>query len=210
VPWADAMLVGLPAGVDPVAVASMSDNIPDGWRTVAPYVAEPESASVLIVGNGGGPSIPFYSIAVARALGVAQLDYVDRDPQRLAKAERLGANPIEGPAGKRAGSYSITVAASTDPAALVYALRSTAPGGTCTSNGFVGEEVALPLLEMYTRGVTLVTGRVDARAVIPHALELVVEGRLHPEAVTDAVVDWDDAPQALVERPVKMVFRRTP
>ena len=29
VPFADAMLVALPEGVDPVAVASMSDNIPD-------------------------------------------------------------------------------------------------------------------------------------------------------------------------------------
>src|SRR3954471_7803261 len=37
VPFADAMLVPLPDGIDPVAVASLSDNIPDGWRTVGPY-----------------------------------------------------------------------------------------------------------------------------------------------------------------------------
>ncbi|MDT5077414.1 MAG: hypothetical protein QOJ80_2051, partial [Mycobacterium sp.] len=37
VPFADAMLVPLPHAIDPVAVASMSDNIPDGWRTVGPY-----------------------------------------------------------------------------------------------------------------------------------------------------------------------------
>jgi threonine dehydrogenase-like Zn-dependent dehydrogenase len=36
VPWADQMPVPLPDGVDPVAVASLSDNIPDRWRTVAP------------------------------------------------------------------------------------------------------------------------------------------------------------------------------
>src|SRR3954454_20134402 len=40
VPYADAMLVRLPDGVDPVAVASVSDNIPDGWRAVGPYRAE--------------------------------------------------------------------------------------------------------------------------------------------------------------------------
>src|SRR5439155_3622826 len=37
VPCADHMLVTLPTGIDPVAVASLSDNIPDGWRTVGPY-----------------------------------------------------------------------------------------------------------------------------------------------------------------------------
>ena len=36
VPWADHMLVPLPQGLDPAAVASASDNIPDAWRTVGP------------------------------------------------------------------------------------------------------------------------------------------------------------------------------
>src|SRR3954470_21791058 len=40
VPYADAMLVPVPHTVDTVAIASLSDNIPDGWRTVGPYRAE--------------------------------------------------------------------------------------------------------------------------------------------------------------------------
>ena len=40
VPWADHMLVPLPDGLDPVAVASASDNIPDAWRTVGPAARE--------------------------------------------------------------------------------------------------------------------------------------------------------------------------
>src|SRR5215204_3923113 len=40
VPFADAMLLPVPAGVDPVAIASLSDNIPDGWRAIGPYRAE--------------------------------------------------------------------------------------------------------------------------------------------------------------------------
>jgi threonine dehydrogenase-like Zn-dependent dehydrogenase len=57
VPYADAMLIGLPVGIDPVVVASMSDNIPDAWRTVGPYVGgfDVASAAVLIVG-GAGPT----------------------------------------------------------------------------------------------------------------------------------------------------------
>src|SRR5271155_344368 len=40
VPYADAMLIPIPDTVDPVAIASLSDNIPDGWRAVGPYRAE--------------------------------------------------------------------------------------------------------------------------------------------------------------------------
>ena len=36
VPYAEHMLVPLPAGVAPAAVASASDNIADAWRAVAP------------------------------------------------------------------------------------------------------------------------------------------------------------------------------
>jgi hypothetical protein len=37
VPYADAMLVPLPAGLDPVAMASASDNWSLAWRLVAPH-----------------------------------------------------------------------------------------------------------------------------------------------------------------------------
>ena len=36
VPYADAMLVPIPDGVEPSAVASLSDNIPDAWRLRGP------------------------------------------------------------------------------------------------------------------------------------------------------------------------------
>src|SRR4051812_23079347 len=49
VPYADAMLVPLPDGVDPAAVASASDNIPDGWRTVAEPLERRLGAEVLVV-----------------------------------------------------------------------------------------------------------------------------------------------------------------
>ena len=36
VPFADAMLVPIPEGIEPAGVASLSDNIPDAWRKVGP------------------------------------------------------------------------------------------------------------------------------------------------------------------------------
>jgi threonine dehydrogenase-like Zn-dependent dehydrogenase len=211
VPRADHMLVPLPHGIDPVTIASLSDNIVDGWRTVAPFVTDASRTSLLIVA-GVSPSIQFYSVAVAKALGVEQIDYLELgggNDGRYDKATRLGANIITDPAAVRAGSYTLTVCSSSDIGALKFALRATEPDGTCSVNAiFFQEDVPLPMFAMYTRGVRLVTGRVNARAVMPQALDLIVQGALHPELVTDAVVGWSDAAEALMAEPQKLVFER--
>lgn len=92
VPYADAMLVPLPARIDPAAVASVSDNVPDGWRAVAPPLRDRPGAPVLVVGGAG--DVALYAVAVAVALDSEHVDYVDTDPRRLTIAERLGANAV--------------------------------------------------------------------------------------------------------------------
>jgi hypothetical protein len=60
---------------------------------------------------------------------------------------------------------------------------------------------------MYTRGVRFVTGRVNARAVIPEILELLsADCDLSP--AVDRVVPWDDAPSAWPTMTGKTVFTR--
>jgi alcohol dehydrogenase len=62
---------------------------------------------------------------------------------------------------------------------------------------------------MYTKGITFRTGRANAREAIPHVLELVASGALHPELVTTRVVDWADAADALLENDwTKLVIKR--
>ena len=120
VPYADAMLVPVADAVDPVAIASLSDNIPDGWRAVGPYRAElaaldPADRRVLVAGR---LSIGLYAAAFAAALG-AQVDYVDTDPQRLAAAEKLGATVHDRPKPDKSWDpYPVTVHTSADPAVL--------------------------------------------------------------------------------------------
>jgi hypothetical protein len=65
----------------------------------------------------------------------------------------------------------------------------------------------MPLLPMYTRGVRFVTGRVNARAVIPAVLELIDSGCDLGPAV-DRVVPWDDAPEVWPTMTSKTVFTR--
>jgi alcohol dehydrogenase len=192
------MLVPLPEGLEPAAVASASDNISDAWRTVAPTLASEPGAPVLVVGGAGAGSIGLYAAALAVALGAESVTYVDADAGRRNTAQALGVQTVaETP--PRLGPFPITVDASADPDGLRLALRSTAPDGTCTSTGIYFEPHELPLLEMYTKGVTFHTGRVHARAAMPQVLDLAASGALHPELVTSRVVPWDDAPEALLD-----------
>jgi threonine dehydrogenase-like Zn-dependent dehydrogenase len=205
VPFADAMLVALPAGVDPLPFASASDNIADAWRTVAGPLSRAPGAPILVQG-GGAASIGLYAAGIAVALGAARVDYVDPDPGRRGVAEALGANAH---ATTPRARYPITVDASAETARLVAALRATEPGGTCTSVGIYYQNlVALPLLEMYGTGVAFVTGRVSARAVLPDVLALIASGRFHPERVTTRTADWEDAPRALLDAGPKVVVHR--
>jgi threonine dehydrogenase-like Zn-dependent dehydrogenase len=210
VPYADAMLLPIPDTLDPVAIASLSDNIPDGWRAVAPYRAElagldPADRRVLVAGRR---SIGLYAAAFASAYGL-QVDYVDTDPQRLAVAEKFGATVHDTPKPEKSWDpYPVTVHTSADPSVLAATLRVTWPDGVCTDTGvYSAGKVEMPLLSMYTRGVTFVTGRVNARAVIPEILDLLESGCDLAPAV-DRVVAWEDAPTAWPAMTGKTVFTR--
>jgi threonine dehydrogenase-like Zn-dependent dehydrogenase len=199
VPYADHMLIALPEGLAPAAVASASDNLGDAWRAVGPPLAHAPGADVLVVGGASSGSIGLYAAGLAVALGAGSVLYVDADAERARIAAALGAQTLSDPA-KRLGPFAITVDSSADPAGLKLALRSTAPDGTCTSTAiYFAEQPALPLLEMYTKGITFRTGRVNAREAMPHVLALAASGALHPELVTTRSVAWDDAADALRE-----------
>jgi threonine dehydrogenase-like Zn-dependent dehydrogenase len=209
VPYAEHMLVPVPSGLEPAAVASASDNISDAWRAVAPALADEPGGSVLVVGGAAAGSIGLYAAALAVALGSESVLYVDADPGRRTTATAVGAQTLaELP--QRLGPFPITVDASADLDGLALALRSTAPDGICTSTAiYFGEQPTLPLLEMYTKGITFKTGRANAREAMPHVLQLAASGAVHPELVTTSVVAWADASDALLERGwTKLVIER--
>jgi threonine dehydrogenase-like Zn-dependent dehydrogenase len=210
VPFAEQMLVALPPSVSPVVLASASDNLPDAWRCVAPYLSRQPDADVLILG-GGTRSTGLYAAGLARALGAERVDYLDRDAARLGIAASYGANPLEARVPpERLGPYRVVVDASATAAGLRCALRSTAVGGHCTSTGIYFEEQPLPLFDMYQSCLTYHTGPCQARPLLPAVLELIVDGRFDPQPVTSGVVDWEDAPAAYAQLTTKTVIVRDP
>jgi alcohol dehydrogenase len=208
VPFADAMLVPIPEGIGAAAVASLSDNIPDGWRTVGPQLERAPGAPILIAGGAG--SIPLYAVAIAVALGAGRVDYVGGRAAERELAQRLGANLLDKEFPERAGTerYPITVDASGEAAGLRCALESTDYDGVCTSIGIYYAPEEMPLLSMYTRNLTFLTGRPHARPAMPAILELVRDGRFRPELVTAETATWDDAAEAVAGHDAKLVITR--
>lgn len=207
VPFADAMLLRVPPGVAPEAVACASDNLGDGWRAVAPTLREMPGADVLVLGGIG--SVPLYAVDVARACGAGRVDYLDADRRRLEVAEKLGARALEGPLPATVGEYDLVVDGTLlDPNGLACALRSLRPHGVCVAVTIYLQDPHVPGFFMYSQGVRLETGRVNARAVMPAVLELVEQGRIDPLAVTDGVLAFEDALAAFAETTLKPIFVR--
>ena len=83
VPFADAMLVPLPDGVEPAASrARATTSSTAGGPSRRPLERCP-GAEVLVIG-GGARSIALYAVDAARALGARRVVYADTDPERLA------------------------------------------------------------------------------------------------------------------------------
>lgn len=208
VPHAQTMLAPVSPKLDPVALGSVSDNVLDGYRAVAPHLEDRPGSEVLIVTHGLR-SVPLYAALAAMALGAERVDFASDDDEVLQVAERLGARPIHTEFGKPPRRYPIVVDAGLTPAGLQYAIRSTVPEGICQSVSFyAGGDMPLPLGRLYTLGIRFSIGRAHAVALLPQVMPLIEQGRLRPQDVTTRVVDWEDAPQAFLEPAIKLIVRR--
>ncbi len=206
VPYADAMLVPLPDGVDPAAAASVADNVSDAYRLVAPdlpvLLERDPDAELLIVGAVSRrslftASVSLYAGLVARALGARNVLLADARGFVRAHAERLGLPAIEPKELRGRKPTRLVADISASPNGLRTAVECVAPDGVCRSAGSLHAMARIPTVLMYGRNVTLHIARSHARAMIPKVLELVTAGVLRPESVTTVQAPLDDAPSVL-------------
>ena len=126
-------------------------------------------------------------------------------------AKALGADIVEhhGSWPRRFDRALIIVDGTGDPEGLASVLRSTEDYGYCTSVAiYFGASTPVPLLEMYTRGVTFHVSRADSRRLLPEVIDLVASQRLDPLRIPTTVVPWDQAPSAWLEPATKLVLVR--
>jgi alcohol dehydrogenase len=195
VPFADAMLVPLSASLDPIEAISVADMALDAWRAVGPPLQERPGAAVLIA--GGTPAvIGLYAVAIALAMGAAEVVYVDDDQERRSRAALIGARCAS--RGDSLGArFDIVVDACGDPALLTQTLSYAAPEAIFTSvTIYLDGPVPLPLREMYFKGITFCIGRPNVRPAMEHVLGLCRGGAFKPDAVPAAVFDFERAEEA--------------
>jgi len=210
VPHAGTMLTPLPDGVDPVDAASVPDNVLDGYRGVAPHLRRRPGADVLVAIHGI-PSIGLYAAQTALALGAGSVTVASNDDSVLAVAERIGAEPRRVDFSDRPpGTWEIVVDCGVVPAVFTWAARATEPEGVLQSvSSYLDETVPVPLRRMYTLGIEFHIGRAHSAALLPEVIALVADGKLRPELVTTAVIDWEEAPSRYLEPNVKLIVSRT-
>jgi threonine dehydrogenase-like Zn-dependent dehydrogenase len=205
VPFADAMLVKLPAGVDPVEAASVSDNISIAWEVLSSEMAKKPDARILIM--GGSASICLYCVDMARALGAKDIVYCDFSSRRLDVAKNYGATVYKSAPNPEWGNFDIVIDASANEKWLHTGLQMVAPEGICDSVGIYFRDVAVPIYEMYMRGTRFRIGRGNARSATPHVLDLMQRKCICPAHVTTARHMWCEAPEMLAAS-AKPVFVR--
>lgn len=206
VPWAEAMLVPLPGGVDATVAAAVSCNVPDAYRAVAP-IRHRAGGSVFVTG-GAFANISHYAVLLARALGASRVDYFSHDPDQASKAERLGAHVVDSPSEVETEAYEVVVDNSQNPEVLALAVNAAAPAAVVTSTAmYVDARTPVPLMDMFARGITYVTGQPHARHDIGRLVPLLRDG-VDLAPVVTAVAAWDDAPEAFASGSGKLVCAR--
>jgi alcohol dehydrogenase len=161
--------------------------------------------------GGAGPSIGLYAVHLAVALGAGSVRYADLDAGRCAAAQALGAEVHHVTDGwpRRFDRAAVVVENTGTDEGMACALRSTEDFGTCTAVAInFAPAVPVPLLEMYTRGITLLTSRADSRRHLPTLLALAAEGVIDPLLVETEVADWGDGAEAWLLPRTKVVLTR--
>ena len=150
VPFADVFALPIPEGVADEEAVLLTDILPTGY--VGARRAPPSAPGSTVVVVGLGP-VGIMALQCASLFGPARILAVDMVPERLARAERLGAEPDRRPrrapvpnrCSKRraaAGAESVIEAVGAD-ATVLDAVSCAATGGTVSIVG-VNLNMALP------------------------------------------------------------------
>jgi threonine dehydrogenase-like Zn-dependent dehydrogenase len=208
VPFADAMLVPIPATANPVNMIGLADMATDAWRAVGPALSERPNGCVLIIG-GATPVIGIYAAGIAKSLDASCVDYVDADTYRRKAAASYGARTFEH-IDACENAYDIIVDASGSASQLLAALQRIAPEAfvISVSPALVGP--AFPMLELYMKGVTYKVGRPNCRAGHSGALHAWSANGFAPEKIQPLVRPFNDACETWIDPSLFVAVTRAP
>jgi threonine dehydrogenase-like Zn-dependent dehydrogenase len=220
VPQAQFGPIKIPDGTPDEQFLFLSDVLPTAWQAVA-YADIPDGGSVAVFGLG---PIGQMCVRIAKHLGAGRVIGIDSVPERLALAERWGAEPLDlddvddpsatlldlvdgrgpdstidavgmeshggAPGGRIASLGQKATGLLPDPIAqkitdkfavdrldaLLAAIKGVRRAGTVSISGVYGGEIdAMPMMEMFDRGITMRMGQAHVRRWTDDILPLVLD-----------------------------------
>ena len=190
VPFADVFALPIPEGVSDEEAVLLTDVLPTGYLGASRAAIRP-GATVVVMGLG---PVGMMALQCAALFGPARILAVDQVPERLARAERLGAEPIDAratPASVQVmeategrGAESVIEAVGAD-ATVVDALACAANGGTVSIVGVnLSMDLAFPMGLVFLKSLTVRTIFAPVPGTWPALVPLVRSGRFRGLAET--------------------------
>lgn len=200
VPVADVNLLAIPDGVEDERALFVGDILTTGIYGASLARIEPQDAVAVV---GVGP-VGFFCVQAARMLGAARVFALDMEPDRLARAAQVGAEPVnvrerhpatvlaEATEGRGA---DVVIEAVGSPSAFETAVDVVRRGGRVVVVGmYAGETVEMQLGVYWARALDLrFAGICPVHAWWERAMEAVVDGRIDPLPIVSHRLPLRDA-----------------
>jgi alcohol dehydrogenase len=201
IPFADASVHKLPAGISDEAALMFADVMPTAYEVGVLNGGVRPGDTVVILGAG---PIGLAAVLTARLFSPLQVIVVDSVEPRRTAAMEFGADRALAPddgvvdtVRELTGGLGADVAieAVGAPAAFDLALAVIRPGGRVANVGVHGEPTMLHLEDIWARDVTITTGLVDTRTT-PMLLQLMQAGMVAADALVTHRFAFDEVPRA--------------
>ena len=186
VPYAETSVHAVPEGVSDEQVLFLSDILPTGFEIGVQNGGVKPGDAVAVVGAG---PVGLAAMMTAAIAGAGRIIAIDREPSRLAHAERFGATHTV-LSGERAEQEvldatdgrgaDVAIEAVGVPETFDLCTRIVRAGGRVANIGVHGAPTTLHLEELWIKNITITTGLVSG-STIPTLMQLVRDGRIEPE-----------------------------
>ncbi|CAI4215967.1 unnamed protein product [Parascedosporium putredinis] len=185
VPYADFNALLLPPGKEhETDFIMLADIFPTGWHGVE-ISGFQAGESIAVFGAGPVGLMAAYS-AVLR--GACRVYVVDRVPERLGAAEKMGCTPVDFTRGDPVDQIIALNGGMVDRSVDAVGYQAVNSGGTTEQPNIV--------LENMIRGLSIGTGQCNVKSYNRYLRDLIIAGRAKPSFVVSHEINIDDAEMA--------------
>ncbi|SHG11748.1 Threonine dehydrogenase [Kaistia soli DSM 19436] len=222
IPYADVGPIKVPNGLTDDQVLFLSDIFPTGYQAAEACNIQPGQTIAVF---GCGP-VGQFAIKSAFLLGAARVLAIDTVPERLALAERSGAETLDyedadlqqkilamtdgkGPdavieavgleshgPGGVIENLESTFTAMERPYALHQAILACRPGGTVSLPGVFINAVTVPMGAFVAKGLTMRTGQTHVQRYLEPLMKRIEAGEIDPSFVITHRIGLEEGPEA--------------